>query len=147
MYFNLQGREKFGSVRTSEREILLRSLQEDLYKIADPVNDVNIISDILVVPDEEKIENPHAPDMLIGWNLGYRSSWESVLGGMSQSVVRDNNDKWSGDHCIAPQFVPGVLITNQKIQEDRVALKDITASILHKFKINLPIHMTGKSAF
>ena len=66
---------------------------------------------------------------------------------MSSSVIRDNNEKWSGDHCIAPKFVPGVLIANQKVREDKITLKDITASILWKFKINLPTHMTGMSVF
>jgi len=47
--------------------------------------------------------------------------------------VEDNHDPWIGDHCIAPQFVPGVLISNRKSQIANPDLKDLPASILAMF--------------
>ena len=47
--------------------------------------------------------------LIVGFKPGYRYSWD---GG---PLVTDNTDAWIGDHCIDPQFVPGLLISNRKI--------------------------------
>jgi hypothetical protein len=49
-------------------------------------------------------------------------------------LVDDNRDAWIGDHCIAPQFVPGVLISNRKRQIASPDLKDLPAAILRMFE-------------
>ncbi len=37
-----------------------------------------------------------APDLLIGYNRGYRTSWESALGKVPEGLLGDNMKRWSG---------------------------------------------------
>ena len=45
--------------------------------------------------------NNDAPDLVIGYEPGFRASWQTTLGGVPASLIDDNNKKWSGDHCIS----------------------------------------------
>ena len=53
-----------------------------------------------------------APDLVIGYASGYRASWQTAVGGVPEPLVEDNDRKWSGDHCIEPSSVPGILFTS-----------------------------------
>jgi len=41
-----------------------------------------------------------------------------LLGEFSDSILEDNRDRWSGDHCIAAHLVPGILLANRPILVD-----------------------------
>jgi hypothetical protein len=41
------------------------------------------------------------------------------------SLVDDNKKKWSGDHCITPEAVPGVLFTSFKPETPLDSLQGI----------------------
>src|SRR5258708_16032713 len=62
-----------------------------------------------------------APDLIVGYNRGYRVGWDSVLGGISAKVMEDNTQPWSGDHCIDFTKVPGVVLSNHKIHAEHPA--------------------------
>ena len=49
----------------------------------------------------------NAPDLMIGYNAGYRASWDGATGVVAGPVFDDNTKAWSGDHCIDPRLVPG----------------------------------------
>jgi hypothetical protein len=53
-----------------------------------------------------------APDLVVGYAPGYRASWQTALGGVPAPLVVPNDRKWSGDHCIEPSKVPGILFTS-----------------------------------
>jgi hypothetical protein len=76
----------------------------------------------------------YAPDMVAGYAPGYRSAWGGALGSVAAVMVEDNRDAWIGDHCIAPQFVPGVLISNRRSPIANPDLKDLPVSILRMFE-------------
>ncbi len=61
----------------------------------------------------------NAPDLVIGYNAGYRTSWDCATGMVSGPVFEDNTKAWSGDHCIDPRLVPGVVFCNRRIDETR----------------------------
>jgi bisphosphoglycerate-independent phosphoglycerate mutase (AlkP superfamily) len=67
------------------------------------------------------------------------------LGKLSQNMVEDNRDKWSGDHCIDYQHVPAMLLANKPVQNEAPALENIAASVLAEFGIKKPADMTGES--
>jgi hypothetical protein len=46
---------------------------------------------------------------LVNFCPGYRVSWESAVGGFANSLLQDNTRRWSGDHIIDPEAVPGTL--------------------------------------
>ncbi|MGA3236454.1 MAG: alkaline phosphatase family protein [Bryobacteraceae bacterium] len=78
----------------------------------------------------------YAPDMVAGYAPGYRCGWDAALGGISRAIVEDNQDEWIGDHCIDPQFVPGVLLVDRKSGLVNPALQDLPAWILARFGVH-----------
>jgi len=147
LYLNLEGREKFGAAASSRARQLLEDIRKGLLSLVDPDTGQRAVSRIWIVPDRDRKANPHAPDLVIGWNRGYRASWDGILGGFSREVIRDNDDKWSGDHCIDPALVPAVLFCNRKVTKKDPALYDITASILTEFGVPIPGHMEGQPLY
>jgi len=69
--------------------------------------------------------NNDAPDLVIGYEPGFRASWQTTLGGVPASLIDDNNKKWSGDHCITPEAVPGILFTSFTTEGPLNSLRDI----------------------
>ena len=51
---------------------------------------------------------------------------------------------WSGDHCMDPRKVPGVLFTNYKIGETNPSIMDIAPTVLERLGIVKPKYMDGK---
>jgi len=88
-----------------------------------------------------------APDLLLGYNRGWRAGWSTVLGGFSTQVLEDNREAWSGDHCMDFTQVPGVLLSNHKVKLAAPALTDIAPTILREFGISPPKEMAGHSVY
>jgi hypothetical protein len=86
----------------------------------------------------------NAPDVLLGYNAGYRVSWDCATGVVSGPVFEDNVKPWSGDHCIDPRLVPGVFFCNRPVDRDDPALIDIAPTALHQFGIEPPAYMDGR---
>ena len=80
----------------------------------------------------------------MGYNRGYRSSWESPLGEFPKQIFVDNDDAWSADHCVDYRLVPGVLLTNRKITLENPALYDLTVAILDEFGVAPTAEMIGQ---
>ena len=147
LYLNLQGRERDGIVTAAEREALLQELSAKLEAVKDqdgqPVIRKVYHSDTAYVGTETKL----APDLLIGYHRGYRGSWETGLGNLTEEVLYDNDNAWSGDHCVDPDLVPGVLFSNKPIHNPTPALTDLAPTILAEFALEIPESMTGKPIF
>lgn len=60
----------------------------------------------------------HAPDLIVGYESGYRVSRDAAVGKTTTAVFHDNAKAWSGDHCVDPSVVPGVLICNHAIETE-----------------------------
>ena len=59
-----------------------------------------------------------APDLIVGYGRGYRASWATCLGGLTDEVLLDNDSAWSADHCADAGEVPGVLFSNRPIDAE-----------------------------
>ena len=147
LYVNRAGREQRGTVSKYEYEALVAQLKKELLMLKDPINGTIAISNVWTGKEIFNREDDKTPDLIIGWNRGYRASWETVLGGFSREVFLNNDDKWSGDHCIDPAHVPAVLLTNKKITLEKPCLPDVTVTILGEYKIPIPKQMTGKALY
>jgi predicted AlkP superfamily phosphohydrolase/phosphomutase len=86
----------------------------------------------------------NAPDLIVGYGAGFRASWDSVMGKVTTRVFEDNLKAWSGDHCVDPRLVPGVLFSNRKIAEEKNAIVDVAPTILKLFGLPLPGYLDGK---
>ncbi len=89
----------------------------------------------------------NAPDLLIGFNAGYRISWGSATGVVAGAVFEDNPKAWSGDHCVDPRLVPGVLFCDRVIDVAEPRLIDIAPTVLRLFGVDPPAHMDGAPLF
>jgi predicted AlkP superfamily phosphohydrolase/phosphomutase len=149
LYLNLKGRERRGIVQTKvEKEALLNEISKKLLTIRDPKTGEQVISK--VYKTEDVYTGPYvksAPDLVIGYNRGYRASWETALGKFSKELLRDNTEKWSGDHLMEAELVPGILLSNKKIKSDHPVLYDIAPSILAEFGIPTQEGIIGSRLF
>jgi predicted AlkP superfamily phosphohydrolase/phosphomutase len=131
-----------------EEAKLLAELAGKLLAVKDPAKGRAVIS--RVDKAKEVYHGPYvqeAPDLILGYNLGYRAGWKTVLGQFSWEVLEDNLEPWSGDHCIDPRLVPGVLLSNKKILHPSPALTDLAPTLLAEFGIAKPVQLPGVSVF
>jgi len=149
LYINQKGREAEGIVKPgAEKEALVREIAYKLENFQDPKTGGNPVLRAFVAKDV--YQGPYveeAPDIIVGYNYGYRSSWATPLGRIPKEIVEDNTAKWSGDHCMAPEVIPGILLTNRKIKVKSPALYDLTPTFLQIFGIEKPTEMIGKPIF
>jgi len=146
VYLNLKGREARGTVEPGgEAAALKAELAAKLAAIKDGPGGPAAISRVY---DRDAIYagpyRDNAPDLLIGYNEGYRASWDGVTGIVNGSVIEDNVKAWSGDHCIDPALVPGVLFSNLKFKRTDPSIMDVAPTVLELFGIAPPAHMDGR---
>src|SRR5262249_53808943 len=87
----------------------------------------------------------NGPDLVVGYERGYRVSWETAIGKTTGAVFHDNKTAWSGDHCVDPSLVPGILFCNQPIESPNPRLLDIGPTVLSLFGVAVPEYMDGKA--
>jgi predicted AlkP superfamily phosphohydrolase/phosphomutase len=146
LYVNLKGRESRGSVAGGTgRKALLGSIRERLLALKDPANGQRVVAAVYDVSDRaDEAVRKWAPDLQIGFAPGYRSSWETSLGGApAGEALVDNPKAWCGDHAASDVVhTPGVLLSNAKIRHEDPALVDLSSTILGLFQA--PISGPGR---
>jgi predicted AlkP superfamily phosphohydrolase/phosphomutase len=149
MYLNLRGREAQGIVVPGvEADALKAELMAGLSGLPDSESGavgVREAFDTSMLYSGPYLEN--APDLLIGYNAGYRASWNGARGIVSGAVFEDNVKAWSGDHCVDPRLVPGIFFCNKAIDRDDPALIDIAPTVLQQFGLPPPAFMDGRPLF
>jgi len=149
IYLNLKNREKNGIVDSeNEAEKIKKEISEKLVQLRDSKSDQPVV---LRVYDSKKIYSGHftenAPDLVVGYNHGYRTSWQTAMGGAPKRVFEDNLKKWSGDHLIDPKLVPGVLVSNKPINEKSPGIMDLAPTVLAEFGMDLEQNFDGNKIF
>ncbi len=145
VFANLKGRESQGIVEPEELPNLVMEIKDLLTGLKDGANGEVAIKN--VYDAREVYSGPYVvegPDLIIGYNTGYRASWDGVTGKVNDEVFSDNTKAWSGDHCIDPSCVPAVLISNREITVDSPSIQDVAPSILNLFGVKPPVYMDGK---
>jgi predicted AlkP superfamily phosphohydrolase/phosphomutase len=148
LYLNLRGREAKGIVEEGEEA---RRLKAELIRKLTGLKDPGAGGQVAVtrVYDKDAIYSgpykDNAPDLLIGYNEGFRASWDGVTGIVNGTLFEDNTKAWSGDHCIDPALVPGVFFSNLKIRTATPSIMDIAPTALALFGIEAPAHMDGRN--
>jgi predicted AlkP superfamily phosphohydrolase/phosphomutase len=147
VYLNMKGREARGTVAPgAEAAAVKAELVRKLTALKDGPAGRPAITNVY---DREAVYSgpykDNAPDLIIGYNEGYRASWDGVTGIVDAAVIEDNTKAWSGDHCIDPALVPGVFFSNLKIKTPSPSIMDIAPTALTLFGIAPPAHMDGRS--
>jgi predicted AlkP superfamily phosphohydrolase/phosphomutase len=148
LYANIRGREREGIVESAQADALLREIRQKLLEVRDPKDNSQAITRVDLA--SEVYQGQYArtgPDALVGYNRAYRAGWKTILGAFPPDVFEDNANPWSGDHCMDYTKVPGVLLSNRKIDAEAPALTDIAPTILGQFGIAKATDMKGQSVF
>jgi predicted AlkP superfamily phosphohydrolase/phosphomutase len=149
VFLNVEGREAHGVVKPgAEVGALKEELARKLGGLRDDERDGTAINEVF--DTHEIYRGPYvsaAPDLLIGYNRGYRVSWDCASGVVRGPVIEDNVKAWSGDHCVDPRLVPGVLFCSHRVDSEDPALIDVAPTALELFGIRPPGHMDGKPLF
>jgi len=147
LYINQRAREGQGIVSSMEKRVLVDELASKLEKERDPMTGKPPV--VKGYKAHEVYSGPYrnqGPDLLVGYNRGYRASWQTALGKIPKNWYETNDKKWSGDHCMAADLLPGMLLLNRKAPRGADAsLYDVTATILAALDIPVPKEMNGKS--
>ena len=146
LYLNRRGRETGGIVSPQEAEVLTEELIGKLRGLRD--DDTGEVSIQNVYAAGALYNGPYlgaAPDLIAGYARGYRTSWDSAIGRVAREVFEDNDKAWSGDHCVDPVLVPGVLFSNRKLDREDPGIEDMAPTALRLFGIEQPKWMEGTS--
>lgn len=162
IYINVKGREPQGIVEPQEQEALEREIAKKLEAELDPRTGKPFVKTAYlgreIYPDRGKNlkngERDNSEDLIIGFQEGYRVSWDTALGGIHlninekseivvDTVLEPNLEKWSGDHCsVDPSVVTGIFFSTLKLQLPADApvpdVRHCAPTILQYFGIPIP---------
>jgi len=149
IFINLAGREEQGIVRPGdEYESLKRELIGKLSGLIDPDSSEVAINEAF---DTDAMYNGpykgNAPDLLIGYNHGYRISWDGASGVVNTPVIEDNEKAWSGDHIVDPRIVPGIILASLPLNTTDPHITDLAPTALKLFGVSPPPYMEGAPVF
>jgi len=149
VYLNVKGRESAGIVEPgAEADALERELVGKLSKMRDEELGETAIREAYATKSLYKGPYLEAgPDLIIGYNAGYRTAWDAATGKVGRKVIEDNRKAWSGDHSVDPVLVPGVLFSNRRIDSEDPGIEDLAPTALELFGIERPEWMEGKPVF
>ncbi len=150
---NRVGREAFGVVTDAQADALLEEIRGKLLALRDrdgaPVLTRVLKASEVYAGDQLGL----APDLQLGFNVGFGASDESAIGGVTgdwqQGVfLVDNDSRWSGSHLMDPELVRGTLLVRRKVALAKdPALEDLTATLYARFGVPPPAGMDGKPLF
>ena len=146
IYINRRGREGKGIVESEDVENIKDGIIKKLESLTDPETGKRVVKK--VYKGSEIFHGPYAdeaPDLVVGFNTGYRASWQTALGGAPERVIEENKKRWTGDHCFDPSLVPGVLFCNRKMEVENPKIIDMAPTILKLFGIDIPVDLSGHS--
>ncbi|MSP56182.1 MAG: hypothetical protein EXR69_11360 [Myxococcales bacterium] len=155
LYLNQIGREGQGIVAAAEADSLMKEIADKLVAQRDPKNGDAVVRSVARSKDIYATQRAsEAPDLIVGFDIGYGNSDQSTLGEITAEVYADNTSRWSGNHLMDPDVVPGVLYANQPLPNaagarvgGQFGLLDITATVLNHFHVAPAPGMTGQSIY
>ncbi|HMC89856.1 MAG TPA: alkaline phosphatase family protein, partial [Gemmataceae bacterium] len=147
IFINLKDKYAQGLVDPGvEADKLRKEIAERLGTLVDPGSGASAIKKVY---NASKVYRgpykDHAPDLIPGYQRGYRVSWDTAIGKTTEAVFHDNTKAWSGDHCIDPSLIPGVLFCNRPVETENPRLMDIGPTVLQMFGVPVPDYMDGKA--
>jgi predicted AlkP superfamily phosphohydrolase/phosphomutase len=146
LYINRKGREACGIVEPGDVAFLTGELIAKLSGLPDGKE----IAIRRLYATNKLYRGPYldaAPDLIVGYNEGYRTSWDAAVGKVTEQVIEDNPKAWSGDHCVDPVLVPGVLFCNRPVDAEDPGIEDMAPTALWLFGVTPPAWMEGKPVF
>jgi predicted AlkP superfamily phosphohydrolase/phosphomutase len=149
IYVNLDRREAQGSVSEQVYDQVVDAIAAELRDFVDPSTGRRIVRN--VYKRRDIYTGPFfkdAADLQVGFEDGYRSSWQTALGGTPPQLIEPNLKKWSGDHgSFDYAITPGVLFSSVKLSTAEPRIIDIAPTVLKLFGLPIPQDIDGKPLF
>ena len=146
IFINLKDRENLGIVENGNDRLRLQlELKQKLEALFDEENGQHPIRRAMLA--QMNLNGPYvddSPDLIIGYNRGYRASWNCAVGKVTNQVVEPNTRHWSGDHSVDPELVPGVFFSNRKLSADDPSITDIAPTIQDLFGVPSENNQDGR---
>ncbi len=146
IYINIRDKYSRGVVEPgAEVDRLREEIADRLTGLVDPGAGASAVKRVYIAAKFYK--GPYkddAPDLIVGYQRGYRVSWETAIGRTTDRVFHANNKAWSGDHCVDPSLVPGILFSSQPVRSPNPRLIDVAPTVLSLFGVPVPDYMDGK---
>jgi predicted AlkP superfamily phosphohydrolase/phosphomutase len=147
IFINLKGREGQGAVaQGTEYEEVRQEIMRRIREYRDPDTGGQVIQG--VYRREDIFSGPEigeAPDLQLSFHDGYRTSWQTALGAVPESIVVANLKKWSGDHCASDRSdTPGILASNRRVATGGHTILDIAPTVLEIFGLKPRPEMDGR---
>ncbi|MGE3275267.1 MAG: alkaline phosphatase family protein [Vicinamibacterales bacterium] len=147
IYVNLAGREGRGIVQPgAEYDALLEKLSADLLAFTDERDGRHVVRHVYKRADI--YSGPYfdaAADLQVGLAEGYRTSWQTALGGAPPRLIEPNLKKWSGDHgSYDYETTAGILISSVPPTADTTRIIDIAPTVLKFFGLDIPADLDGR---
>jgi len=146
IFVNTRNRERLGIVDSEKaKSDLIPEIQSKLEALYDnasqkrPIRKAFAARDVLKGPYV-----PDAPDIIVGYEEGYRASWNCAKGVITDQVIEDNTRRWSGDHCMAPELVPGVFFSNWTTTSQSPTICDIAPTLMNLFGLKAVRFQDGR---
>ena len=123
---NTRGKDGKGIVAPDQISKAKSDVKECLLQFLDDKTGKRVIKNVYDANDiYSKTYRADAPDLVIGFEKGYRTGDNAVIGGVGEKAIKDNPKKWCGDHIFDPSEVPGVFITTHPLDLQNCSVFDI----------------------
>lgn len=137
LYINLKDREGQGIVPVEQVESVTAKIKTEMEEWKGP-DGGSVFGRVQL--RHEAFSGPllrYGPDLVLGYNPGYRASAETGLGKWDSAVVETNTDHWCADHCIDSLAVPGVLFASRGLKDfPNPSFRDIPPMVVGKYLDN-----------
>lgn len=147
IYLNIKDKYAQGIVDPAgEADSLRDEIAAKLEALVDPATGASAVKRVYIA--SRFYRGPYresGPDLIIGYQRGYRISWETAIGKTTESVFHPNTKAWSGDHCVDPSLVPGILFCNRPVETKNTRLIDVAPTVLKLFGVPVPDYIDGKA--
>lgn len=144
IYLNVEGREAQGIVKPADADRVMDELSQALLGVTDPKDGRKVVRRMFKAKEVyAQTRIAEAPDLVIGYDAGYGNSDASTLGEIVPDWIGDNTSRWSGNHLMDPEVVPGVILSNRPIPAGSYDLLDVTTTVLSHYGVPNAPGMTG----
>jgi predicted AlkP superfamily phosphohydrolase/phosphomutase len=143
IYVNLKGRERHGVVEKADVAGVKQRIVDGLTGLRDTNGSLAVRR---VIDVQQTFAGPYTddgPELIPGFAEGYRESWDCARGIVGAAVFEDNTRAWSGDHCMDPEIVPGVLFSSIPLASETPRLIDMGPTVLDLLGVDPPAYMMG----
>jgi predicted AlkP superfamily phosphohydrolase/phosphomutase len=146
IYINVKDKYSQGIVEPAgEADRLRQEIAERLTGLVDPASGESAVKRVYVASTFYRGPyRENGPDLIVGYQRGYRVSWETAIGRTTEAILHSNTKAWSGDHCVDPSLVPGILFCNHPVDHEHPRLIDVGPTVLNLFGVAVPDYMDGK---